>query len=859
MHIEKLVVKGFGKLADLNLMLDRGLNIIYGNNESGKTSLQWFIKGMLFGLKGGRISKDGVLPPLRRYKPWSGGDFGGVIEYRLDNGELFRIERNFNTGSVKVFDACFNDITISFEQSRERGAHFAEKHLGVSEVCFDKTVFIRQMESKIGEDGTGELINRLINVGQTGFEDVSFAKAEEALKEALKKYVGTDKTTTRPLDRINARLEELRALKLEISNRRESLFGTEVELKSLKEKKFKLEQRREWLVKLKETADISETVLKNKKLKEEIDAVLKSIDADEEALESYEKKLLEAERKMEQLKKFSSVNPDDTDRIDMEYSRFISLQENIRKTEGELDRKRSDLNDVESQLGNLKAFNYMDENVEEQALSLVKDKEKLKRNLTSESQGSINEKVRCIRRKEHRYIYITAVSAALSVILALAGLMGFFAGYAMAVPAIALTAVFSIKKRSATKQINKLLNEKTTVDMGSVVDEINKKKESLEKLYKAVGASCIEEFLIMKEKYNNLVRQIDELSRDIGNLENERDISIREAAGLKESIAGMLHKTGIIDNTAAEVNPEMIRVFKSGVRSYRETESAISYMKQRIEDIETSIRRCYKNASSISGIPCGSREDIERILHRISGEIETLEQQLKKEETSSQTTGLAGSLQKEWVIGDDLDEIDEEIKRTLLRITECETLLRGWIDDDELQRVTEEIDMLMEKKSELEDVGISLKTALEVLNEASGELQRDFMPHLNLAMSGIISKISCGKYKDLRADDNLMLKVIAPETGDVAMVPSLSGGTVDQMYLALRIAMADLIGSTGEKLPLIMDEVLAQYDDERMRETLLYLYGLSGTRQIILFTCKGREVDIAREICGGKINVVRLL
>ena len=79
MHIEKLVVKGFGKLADLNLMLDRGLNIIYGNNESGKTSLQWFIKGMLFGLKGGRISKDGVLPPLRRYKPWSGGDFGGDI------------------------------------------------------------------------------------------------------------------------------------------------------------------------------------------------------------------------------------------------------------------------------------------------------------------------------------------------------------------------------------------------------------------------------------------------------------------------------------------------------------------------------------------------------------------------------------------------------------------------------------------------------------------------------------------------------------------------------------------------------------------------------------------------------------
>ncbi|MEG6614649.1 AAA family ATPase [Pseudoclostridium thermosuccinogenes] len=861
MRIENLEVKGFGRLADLNLELGKGLNIIFGKNESGKTSLQWFIKGMFFGLKGGRSSKDGMLPPLKRYKPWSARDFGGSLLYRLDNGELFRIERNFHTNTVRVFDAYFNDITDSFEQSREKGAHFAEKHLGVSELCFDKTVFVRQMESRIGDDGVGELVNRLINVGQTGFEDMSLNKAKEALKEALKIHVGTGKTTTRPLDKVNARLEELEALKQDITKKRESLFQVEAELKGLQEKKAMLEARREELSMLKEAAKISEALIKNRKIKEELDGILESIEADEAALRCAEAKLDEAEKDREQFKSFCTFSIDDSDRVSLEYVKLSSLMEDGRRIEREAAEKRNHLYNIEPQLEKLKAFNYMDEKVERDAVELSRDIENLKKEINSGRQDAVEEKMSTMQRKRRRYAYMTAAATALTVIMAVAGVMGSYAGYAAAAAAFVSALIFSVKRYKVAAMLNAAQKEKRLLisDIKAFKDQLIKKQKVLEEMYKSVGADGIEEFLVLKEKYNSLVRQVEAINSDIERLERDLENNEARAKALKGAIAAALHKAGIIDNAEAEISEDMIKSFKHGVRSCRELDMNIAYAKQRISDLKERVQKYCKNAASISGMTCGSKKELEEIAESIREKIAFLEEQLKGICKAKEMSEANGILPAEEIYEAEIEEVDEEIKEVLLKIRERETLLKSAGDDDELQRIIEEADALYEKKSELEDINTSLNTALEVLIEAGEELQRDFMPYINLKMSSAIDRISQGRYRDLRADSNLMLKVIAPETGEIVAAPALSGGTVDQMYLSLRVAMADLIGSTGEKLPFIMDEILAQYDDERTRETLEFLHQLSEERQIILFTCKGREVDIAREVCGKDINVVRLI
>ena len=67
----------------------------------------------------------------------------------------------------------------------------------------------------------------------------------------------------------------------------------------------------------------------------------------------------------------------------------------------------------------------------------------------------------------------------------------------------------------------------------------------------------------------------------------------------------------------------------------------------------------------------------------------------------------------------------------------------------------------------------------------------------------------------------------------------LSGGTADQVYLAVRLAICKL--ALGEDVPIVLDDALVRFDDERMRAALMLLRQEAGTRQIILFTCQKRE------------------
>lgn len=87
----------------------------------------------------------------------------------------------------------------------------------------------------------------------------------------------------------------------------------------------------------------------------------------------------------------------------------------------------------------------------------------------------------------------------------------------------------------------------------------------------------------------------------------------------------------------------------------------------------------------------------------------------------------------------------------------------------------------------------------------------------------------------------------------------LSGGTVDQIYLALRIGLCDVIcENTHESLPLIFDEVFAHYDDTRTKCAIDFFQELSLNHQIILFTCKHRELEMLQDTFGDSLNIINL-
>ena len=163
-----------------------------------------------------------------------------------------------------------------------------------------------------------------------------------------------------------------------------------------------------------------------------------------------------------------------------------------------------------------------------------------------------------------------------------------------------------------------------------------------------------------------------------------------------------------------------------------------------------------------------------------------------------------------------------------------------------------------EKKAELEFRGSGLVLASQILKEVALKMQKDYIPELNREMSRMVEIITSGRYSRVSTNDELRINLEVPEAEELIPVSRLSGGTIDQVYLCMRLAAVRLMERGKEKLPLFLDEPFSQYDEERVRKAFELLKEISDERQIFFFTCREREYELAREVFGDKLNRIRL-
>jgi hypothetical protein len=137
----------------------------------------------------------------------------------------------------------------------------------------------------------------------------------------------------------------------------------------------------------------------------------------------------------------------------------------------------------------------------------------------------------------------------------------------------------------------------------------------------------------------------------------------------------------------------------------------------------------------------------------------------------------------------------------------------------------------------------SLNTALEEMKIADEEMQAETSPALARAAAEILSQLTHGAYTELTLDR--MLNVNVRAEGDTVAHESayLSRGTVDQIYLALRLALCEKLLTGADPCPIVLDDALINFDDERMAAAVDTLEALSQHRQILLFTCHRREKE----------------
>lgn len=180
MKLLDVYISGFGKFHDRSITFHDGLNIVYGKNEAGKSTLHSFIRSMLFGMERqrGRAARS---DSYSRFLPWENkGGYEGRL--RLEkNGHIYRIERNFQNNKEFVIV----DETAGREVEPTKA--FMESLLnGLSETAYSNTISIGQLKSATDAGMVAELRNYIANLNTSGNMALNITKATAFLKAQKK-------------------------------------------------------------------------------------------------------------------------------------------------------------------------------------------------------------------------------------------------------------------------------------------------------------------------------------------------------------------------------------------------------------------------------------------------------------------------------------------------------------------------------------------------------------------------------------------------------------------------------------------------------------------------------------------------
>lgn len=180
MRLLNCQIENFGKLQNLELDFQDGLNVFLRENGFGKSTLAAFIRVMFYGLSGERKAQDSD-NERKKYRPWQGGSFGGSLCFALDDGRCYRITRHF--GERKGQDQFMLYDAETNLPSKDYSERIGEELFRIDETSFRRTCFIGQQALETGV--TSEINARIGNVSEDPEDMNRYAAVIEQLKDEI--------------------------------------------------------------------------------------------------------------------------------------------------------------------------------------------------------------------------------------------------------------------------------------------------------------------------------------------------------------------------------------------------------------------------------------------------------------------------------------------------------------------------------------------------------------------------------------------------------------------------------------------------------------------------------------------------
>lgn len=236
MKLIELNLTGFGKLVRRSFQFSPGLNLIFGQNEAGKSTMQRAILAMLYGFFGegnvGRAMRDA----LSALAPWErDADYAGKLLYELDDGERYEVQRIFEPRpqTTLIHTRQKKDISKEFPGGNYGRLFFADEQLGMKVSVFENTCYVRQAELVSLDKNAGTITDTLLRLSANASNEATTREALATLDSVLKEQIGGAQARIKPLPVAQSRLGKLESEREQARQNRQTLITRNLALNRL--------------------------------------------------------------------------------------------------------------------------------------------------------------------------------------------------------------------------------------------------------------------------------------------------------------------------------------------------------------------------------------------------------------------------------------------------------------------------------------------------------------------------------------------------------------------------------------------------------------------------------------------------
>ena len=275
----------------------------------------------------------------------------------------------------------------------------------------------------------------------------------------------------------------------------------------------------------------------------------------------------------------------------------------------------------------------------------------------------------------------------------------------------------------------------------------------------------------------------------------------------------------------------------------------------RLTALLVQVRRFAPEAAGLSDAQTALAEMRRRRSALTAAQQQAREAALYRDALRGQLTEAELSQPAATIAPDTAEDVTEALAQAQQALTEArrryDTLLGRIRALDSSSDLTAQLSQKQEELARLQEEYDAIALAMTALEQANTTLQNRFSPALGARAAEIFAALTAGKYDKVLLSSDLSLSAEAAGDPMSRSIQQLSQGAADQLYLAVRLAICDMVLPAEKRVPLILDDALVTFDDDRLRAALDYLLSESKNRQILLFTCHDRE----RAYLQGRENV----